>query len=126
CDAGFVADLEEYTGYYATIYAAIRQVSGCSVVIDSSKHPSLAFALGTRRDLNLRVVQMVRDPRAVAYSWTKATKRPEAEIDAHAIQVFPTWPASRAARLWLGHNASLSLLRRLDVPMMTVRHQDVV
>jgi hypothetical protein len=125
-EPGFAADLLEYTGYYATLYDALRAVSGSSIVIDSSKHPSMAFALAARRDLDLRVVQMVRDPRAVAYSWTKATKRPEAEIHDQSILVFPTYPPARAARLWLGHNASLSLLRRLGVPRLTVRHEDVL
>lgn len=122
----FAAELREYTSYYAALYDAIRAASGANVVIDSSKHPSLAFALAARHDLDLRVVVMVRDPRAVAYSWTKATKRPEAETQDRAIGVFPTYPPARAARLWLGHNASLSLLRRLDVPLLTVRHEDVV
>jgi hypothetical protein len=122
----FAAELREYTDYYASLYDAIAAVSAASVVIDSSKHPSLAFALAARRDLDLRVVVMVRDPRAVAYSWTKATKRPEAELDDRAIGVFPTYPPAQAARLWLGHNLSLSLLRRLDVPLLTVRHEDVV
>jgi hypothetical protein len=125
-DPQFDRELREYTGYYVALYDAIRAVSGCAVVVDSSKHPSLAFALAARRDLDLRVVQMVRDPRAVAYSWTKATKRPEAELDKQAIAVFPTWPATRAARLWLGHNASLSLLRRFDVPLLAVRHEDLI
>jgi Sulfotransferase family len=125
-DPELAADLREYTDYYAALYDALRAVSGCSVVIDSSKHPSMVFALAARRDLDLRVVQMVRDPRAVAYSWTKATKRPEAAIHDRSILVFPTYPPARAARLWLGHNASLSLLRRLDVPLLTVRHEDVV
>jgi hypothetical protein len=95
-------------------------------VIDSSKHPSLAFALAARRDLDLRVVQMVRDPRAVAYSWSKPTKRPEAEIQDRASATFPLWPPSRSARLWLTHNAALPRLRRLDVPVMTLRHEDVI
>jgi hypothetical protein len=120
------ADLTEYTGYYTALYDAIRAVSGCSVVVESSKHPSLAFALASRSDLDLRVVQMVRDPRAVAYSWTKATKRPEAELHEQAIQVFPTYPPARAARLWLGHNAVLAGLRRRGVPLLVARHEDVL
>jgi hypothetical protein len=125
-ESAVAAELREYTDYYAALYDAIRTVAGASVVIDSSKHPSLAFALAARHDLDLRVVLMVRDPRAVAYSWTKATKRPEAEIQDQAIGEFPTYTPARAARLWLGHNASLSQLRRLDVPLLTVRHEDVV
>jgi hypothetical protein len=124
-DSTFATELREYTSFYATLYDAIRSVSGASVVIDSSKHPSLAFALAARRDLDLRVVQMIRDPRAVAYSWTKATTRPEAQGgDTNAV--FTTYSPARAARLWLGHNASLRLLPRLGVPLLTVRHEDVL
>lgn len=124
--ASIRSDLAEYTGYYTALYDAIRAVSGAPTVVESSKHPSLAFALASRTDLDLRVVQMVRDPRAVAYSWTKATKRPEAELHERAILVFPTYPPARAARLWLGHNAVLGRLRRLGVPLLVARHEDVV
>ena len=37
--------LDEYVAYYRRTYAAIAQVSGSPVVIDSSKHASLAFCL---------------------------------------------------------------------------------
>jgi hypothetical protein len=121
---GFAAKLREYTGYYATLYRAIQAVSGSSVVIDSSKHPSLAFALAARRDLDLRLVRMVRDPRAVAYSWTKANRRPGAGEGRMAAMT--TYPPVRSAALWLGHNASLSYLQRMNVPLLTVRHEDVV
>ena len=57
--------------YYARTYAAIAQVSGRRVVIDSSKHASLAFCLSTSPALDLRVVHVIRDSRAVAYSWSR-------------------------------------------------------
>ena len=64
-------------------------LTGSPVVVDSSKHVSLAFALSHDADLDLRVLHMVRDPRAVAYSWSKEVARPEAEaaderLGAHA------------------------------------------
>ena len=34
----------EYTAYYARVYPAIAEVSGCDLIVDSSKHPSLAIA----------------------------------------------------------------------------------
>ncbi len=40
--------LDEYTSYYARLYGAIRDVSGCHLVVDSSKHPSLAHCLRWR------------------------------------------------------------------------------
>lgn len=122
----FAGELREYTDYYAALHDAIRAVSGAPVVIDSSKHPSLAFALAARHDGDLRAIQMVRDPRAVAHSWTKATERPEAAIHDKAIAVFSTYPPSRTARLWLGHNTSLGALPRFGVPLLVVRHEDVV
>ena len=70
--------LDEYVGYYQRTYAAISEVSGSPVVIDSSKHASLAFCLRSSPSVDLRVVHMVRDSRAVAYSWSKVVDRPEA------------------------------------------------
>ena len=70
--------LDEYVAYYRRTYAAIAEVSGSRVVIDSSKHASLAFCLRGRPDLDLRVVHVVRDSRAVAYSWSRIVARPEA------------------------------------------------
>lgn len=122
----FGAELREYTDHYVRLYDAIRAVSGDDTVVDSSKHPSLAFALAVRGDLDLRVVRMVRDPRAVAYSWTKPTQRPEAVGRNGSTAVFTTYRPATTARLWLDHNAALSLLRRLDVPLLTVRHEDVL
>ena len=43
---------------------------GGVVVIDSSKHASLAFCLRSCPGIDLRVVHMVRDSRAVAYPYT--------------------------------------------------------
>src|SRR6185437_2047910 len=62
------ADLAEYTDYYRRLYSGIAQVSGCQTVVDSSKHASLAFCLSqSSSDLDLRVIHLVRDSRAVAY-----------------------------------------------------------
>ncbi len=52
-------DLAEYLGYYARVYSAIAEVSGCPVVVDSSKHASLAFCLRWHAGLDLRVVHVV-------------------------------------------------------------------
>ena len=70
------ADLVEYAGYYAAVYRAAATLTGSPVVVDSSKHVSLAFVLSHDADLDLRVLHMVRDPRAVAYSWSKEVARP--------------------------------------------------
>ena len=58
---------------------AAARVAGASVVIDSSKHSALAHCLRWSNAIELRVLQVVRDPRGVAYSWTKRVDRPETD-----------------------------------------------
>ncbi len=113
--------LDEYVGYYRQTYAAISQVSGSPVVIDSSKHASLAFCLRSSPGMDLRVVHMVRDSRAVAYSWSKVVDRPEA-----AGSQMSTYPAASAALRWNLQNSALQLLSRLGTPTLRVRYEDFV
>jgi len=115
-------DVEEYAGYYARLYAAVHTVSGADVIVDSSKHPSLAFCLAARSDIDLRVLHVVRDPRAVAHSWTKQVTRPEAHGDTEAQMI--NYSPARAATLWMSHNAALRALRRLGTPTLEVRSED--
>src|SRR5262249_23581595 len=62
-------------------YDAAAAVSGANVVVDSSKHPALAYCLRSDAGIDLRVVHVVRDSRGVAYSWTKSVERPESTTD---------------------------------------------
>jgi hypothetical protein len=113
--------LDEYVGYYQRTYAAISQVSGSPVVIDSSKHASLAFCLRSSPGVDLRVVHMVRDSRAVAYSWSKIVDRPEA-----AGSQMSTYPPASAALRWNVQNSALQLLSQLGTPTLRVRYEDFV
>ncbi len=113
--------LAEYVAYYQRTYAAIGQVSGSPVVIDSSKHASLAFCLRSSPGVDLRVVHMVRDSRAVAYSWSKVVDRPEA-----AGTQMPTYPAASAALRWNLQNSALQVLSQLGTPVLRVRYEDFV
>ena len=112
--------LGEYVGYYQRIYAAIGQVSGSPVVIDSSKHASLAFCLRSSPGIDLRVIHMVRDSRAVAYSWGKVVDRPEADAGSQ----MSTYPPASAAMRWNLQNSALQLLAQLGTPTLRVRYED--
>ncbi|MQA86953.1 MAG: sulfotransferase [Streptosporangiales bacterium] len=112
--------LEEYNAYYERLYAAVRQVSGCHVVIDSSKRTSLAYCLRRSPRLRLRVLHVVRDSRAVAYAWTKTVRRPEV-VDADSYM--PRFSPAYLALLWNGHNALLQALRWLGTPRRLVRYE---
>lgn len=120
--APFERSLSEYTASYLRLYSAIGQVSGCPVVVDSSKHPSLAFCLGWRSELDLRVIHVVRDSRAVAYSWTRRINRP----DSPETSYMATYSPAAAAREWNIHNGAIQLLAGRGVPTLRVRYEDLV
>jgi hypothetical protein len=106
--------------YYTRLYAAVAEVSGARLVIDSSKHPSLAHCLRRRGGVDLRVLHLVRDSRAVAYSWGRAVRRPD--TDRHSYMT--RYPPAVTAAQWNGQNAAFHLLR--GVPVMRLRYEDVV
>jgi hypothetical protein len=116
------AELREYVGTFLRLYRAISEASGGAVVIDSSKHSSLAFCLRTEPGIDLRVVHVVRDSRGVAYSWTKEVRRPEAGEDALMTRYSP----SRSSALWVGHNLFFGLLGRLGTRTRLLRYEDFV
>lgn len=116
-------EVAEYADYYGRLYAAAAEVSGAQVLIDSSKHPSLAYCLRRLPGVDLRVVHMVRDPRAVANAWTKLVKRPDfvTEGPEFITQYSPTYAAS----LWSGENVAISGIARLGVPVLRIRYEDL-
>lgn len=75
--AAFRRRLAEYGTILTRLYRAIREVSNCRVIVDSSKEPSHGYILRTLAEVELYTVHLVRDSRAVAYSWLKKKQRPE-------------------------------------------------
>jgi hypothetical protein len=120
--AGTRRDLDDYLGYYARLYSAIADVSGCPIVVDSSKHASLAFCLRWCPRLDLRVIHVVRDSRAVAYSWTRRVSRP----DSTRASSMATYSPAAAAGHWNAQNSALQLLAGVGVPTLRVRYEDLV
>jgi hypothetical protein len=116
----------EYAGYYTRLYRAAGEVSGATVLVDSSKHTALAYCLRTVPDLDLRVVHVVRDSRGVAYSWTKRVTRPEADRGAAGGGEMFRYRPGRSALLWNTHNTALGLLGRLGTPVLRVRYEELV
>jgi len=66
-------DIEGYRTVLERTYRAISRVSGADVIVDSSKAPSEAAALS---GLPLRsfLLRLVRDPRAIAFAWSRTNQ----------------------------------------------------
>lgn len=60
-----------YLAVLEKLYHAAAEVSGARVIVDSSKYPSYGYLLSLIDSLDVVMVHLVRDPRAVAYSWTR-------------------------------------------------------
>lgn len=117
---GLAQTLSEYTAYYARLYSAIAEVSGCQLIVDSSKHPSLAHCLRWQQDIDLRVLHLIRDSRAVAHSWSRQVRRPDTDSESYMTR----YSTSMAAGQWNVQNAAFHLLARLDCPTLRLKYED--
>lgn len=128
-------EVGEYAGYHRRVYAAASQVAGARVVVDSGGHSSLAWCL-RETTLDLRVVHLVRDPRAVAHAQTgpaaqSGTARsatiglPSARAQRPGSGAAVLIAAATALR-WNAHNTALSLLSRYGTPVFRLRYEELV
>lgn len=106
-----------------TLYRCVAQESGKRFLIDSSKWPSQLWPLVLASNLDVRLLHLVRDPRAVAYSWSRARERPEVHwARAYMRRVGPV----AASAAWSVINASFDRLGK-DVPYSTrMQYEEIV
>ncbi|MBA3418169.1 MAG: hypothetical protein ACR2KO_11360 [Geodermatophilaceae bacterium] len=64
----FPADVRRLSEVMRTVLRTVTEVSGCSVIVDSSKRPTALVVFALIPGVELTPVHLVRDPRAVAFS----------------------------------------------------------
>lgn len=105
------AAFDAYAEDSRAMFRAIAAESGCGVVVDSSKNPGRALALSQVPGLDVHVVHLVRDGRAVAWSMSKQyDKDLKAGVQ---IALRSKSPARTAVRWSLINMATESLRLRL-------------
>lgn len=114
-------DLAAYTGLTGTLFRAVRQVSGCSVIIDNSKVASEALLRLRTEGLDTKVVHLVRDSRGVTHSRSKQVPREDIENR----QMARVAPGKTVAR-WLLFNALLTAICRRSGERALLRYEDFV
>lgn len=92
--------MSEYLNWLRKIYFKIQKNTCCEWIIDSSKFPSHAYLLSQIEDIDLYILHLVRDPRAVAYSWWKRTKK----LGPRRENVMPRIHPVKTALVWLEWN----------------------
>ncbi len=115
--------LAEYLDSLGKLYRAVQTVTGSRVIVDTSKFPSYGFVLGMAPSVDLRVVHLVRDPRAVAYSWMRKKLQPDPETPEYTPQESPTGTSLR----WTARNLGTEVLwRRSKERYLMLRYEDFV
>lgn len=67
----YLAGLSDFAAQVERVYRAIVRVTGCRVVVDASKHALFAAMVRSHPGVDMRLLHMIRDPRASAYSWSR-------------------------------------------------------
>jgi hypothetical protein len=119
-------DLLRYGELYRRIYAGIAEVTGARVIVDSSKHASLAFALRHHANIDLNVLHLVRDGRGVAYSWSKALPYGPPNGAQTDDDYLPRYSIAMSSALWTTHNALFDLLAATGARRLRLRYERFV
>ena len=111
----FEADLRIYLRALTELYQVIQSETKCRVIIDSSKNIGYCYALGLLPDIDLYVVHLVRDARAVFYSWTRRKQN-----------LWTERPFSLSLR-WCVRNITAELLgRKLHGKYFRLKYEDFI
>jgi hypothetical protein len=116
-------ELDEYLDVHHRLYRAVSAVSGADVVVDASKSTAQLFALRRIRGLDLRVLNLVRDSRGVANSWSKSGIRKPQSVDGATMG---TYPPHRLAVLWAALQLQCAVLGAAAPHAARVRYEDLV
>lgn len=120
-----MAQLGGYREALGRLYHAVQSATGSRVLIDGSGFPAQAYLLQTIPSIELYVLHLVRDPRAVVYSSTARKKKVEADIEGKhdhymgsdsllVSSLFWDMYCSVIDRIWGDNSQRYSLLRYED------------
>jgi hypothetical protein len=105
------------------LYEAVAAVSGARVVVDSSKSPVYGRMLSLLPALDLHVVHLVRDARAVAHSWNRLKPTPQVAGRPYMRR----HPAAVVAIRWMISNLGAELFcRRVPDRYLRLRYEDLI
>lgn len=109
------SELYEHARLLARTYRTIADATGSHIIVDSGKFPSEAALLPHVGGITPYYLHLVRDPRAVAHSWTK-TK-----------QYVVPMSAALSTAYWFGFNVASELVtRRHPERSLFLRYEDFI
>ena len=113
---------EEYFDAYKKLYRAIKKVTGCETIIDSSKNVAHGYILTNLSDVDIFTAHLTRDSRAVAYSWKRKKERPEIHWEKQYMS--RKWVLKSAGR-WNRFNVLAHQLKATSKQYFFLRYEDL-
>jgi hypothetical protein len=111
-----------YSEMLGELMTAVGEVSGARVVVDSSKEPLHGFHLSRAKALEMRLVHLVRDCRAVTFSLRRSRIRREVRgRTEYMANVSP----GESAILWSVLNAMTEVLGRITGAYERLRYESL-
>ena len=120
---GFWAAAREYGRWHEKVIRGINKVSGARVIVDSSKTPAHGLALTEVEGLDVHVVHLVRDSRAVAYSFMRHKAGPGP--DGKHVKM-PKHSPMRSAKQWVRINEQARALEGRAESYLRLHYEDFV
>jgi hypothetical protein len=109
------AQTREHAALMTGVYHAIAERTGSRVIVDTTKIPGEAALLPCLDGVTPYYVHLVRDPRAVAQSWSQPKQY---------AYVMPSW---KSTAYWHGFNlASQAITRRYPDRSLFLRYEDFI
>ncbi len=111
-----------YAEAMRTLYSAVAEVAAAQVLVDSTKQGARAFLLA-RAMISTHLLMLVRDGRAVTYSWAFRAKY-DTKLGGQQV----SWPLRRPVTTsweWVLRN-TLALVIALRCPSTRLRYEDLV
>jgi hypothetical protein len=118
-------EVHEYRALLRRVLFAIATVEPGRTVVDSSKIPSFGLALAGLREVDLRVVHLVRDSRGTVHSWGKQVVRDDAP-DGRTTSYMIRYSALAASSRYRLYHAQSDRLRASGLAYRLVRYEDLV
>lgn len=103
-----------YCEVMGRLYAAVAELTGSDIIVDSSKAPAEAAAMLHAPGVVGYVVTLVRDPRAVAHAWSRT--------NAHLIRQ----PLLKSSSNWMVQCVGAELVASRAPASIRIRNEDLI
>lgn len=114
---------ENYTDTLRQMYLSIHEITDASVIVDASKDVSTLYLLSAMDDVCIRVLHIVRDSRAVAYSWTRE------KVRLHLVEkgsYMPRYSPPHSAEDWMYRNILTEIAHGRADGYRRLRYEDLL